>query len=202
MEKQSRTPSSVAAAAELVGTFILVFAGCGGIMVEARDEVLTYVGVNAIFGLVIMAMIYSLGHISGAHINPSASLAFSAVVRLSVKELPIYIVSQIAGATAAAALLHEIITNTSINVAVTVPVGNPFASLHGQKAGIAVGGIAACNGLLAGYAWTLSGCSMNPARSLGPALIAGKYNDLGVYIVGPVSGAICGAWFYKAITIA
>ncbi|GLJ52413.1 hypothetical protein SUGI_1114860 [Cryptomeria japonica] len=160
-------------------------------MVEARDEVLTYVGVNAIFGLVIMAMIYSLGHISGAHINPSASLAFSAVVRLSVKE--------IAGATAAAALLHEIITNTSINVAVTVPVGNPFASLHGQKAGIAVGGIAACNGLLAG---TLSGCSMNPARSLGPALIAGKYNDLGVYIVGPVSGAICGAWFYKAITIA
>ncbi|GLJ52418.1 hypothetical protein SUGI_1115020 [Cryptomeria japonica] len=260
MEKQSKTPSSVAvyyleeqqyasphknmpnmedvkatkannifrestiykkAAAELVATFILVFAGCGGIMVEARDNVLTYVGVNAVFGLVIMAIIYSLGHISGAHINPAVSLAFSAVGKLSVKELPIYIVSQIAGATAAAALLNEIITNTSINVSVTVPVGNPFASLvvefiitfilalvifgtatdpkaHGRMAGVAVGGIAACNGLFAG---TLSGCSMNPARSVGPALIAGNYNGVWVYIVGPVSGAICGAWFYKAISI-
>ncbi|XP_059070314.1 probable aquaporin NIP-type [Cryptomeria japonica] len=89
------------------------------------DGILTYVGVSAVFGLVIiMAIIYSV-----SHRNPLVSLAFSVVGKLSVKELPVYIVSQIAGATAAAALLHEIITNTSINVTVTVPVGHPFVSL-------------------------------------------------------------------------
>ncbi|GLJ52369.1 hypothetical protein SUGI_1114080 [Cryptomeria japonica] len=209
------------AAAEFVGTFILVFAGCGGIMVEARDKILTDVGVAAVFGLVLMAIIYSLGHISGAHINPAVSLTFSSVGQLPFKELPIYIVCQIAGATAAAAALDEIITNISINVAVNVPMGHPLISLvvefiitfmlalvifatatdpkaHGQMAGVAVGAVAACNGLFAG---TLSGVSMNPARSLGPALKTGNYNGLWVYIVGPVSGAICGTWFYKVISI-
>ncbi|GLJ52358.1 hypothetical protein SUGI_1113800 [Cryptomeria japonica] len=209
------------AAAELVATFILVFAGCGAIMVDTRDKSLNSVGVSAVFGLVIMALVYTVGHVSGAHINPAVSIAFASVGKLSLQELPVYIISQIVGATAAAAALNVIITKVSINAAVNIPPGNPWASLVVEiiitfmlcfvifgtatdpkaasgMVGIAAGGIVACNGL---YAGPLSGCSMNPARSLGPALIALNFNGLWVYVLGPVFGALCGAWFYKGISI-
>ncbi|GLJ52356.1 hypothetical protein SUGI_1113780 [Cryptomeria japonica] len=180
---------------------------------EERDKVLTHLGIAPVFGLVIMALVYTVGHISDAHINPTISLALSSVGKLYLQE--------IVGATAAAPALNLIITNVSISVAVNVPVGNPWASLvveiiitfifsivifatvtdpkaPGEMVRIVVGGVAACNALFAG---PLSGCSMNPARSLGPALIALKFDGLWVYILGPVFGALCGAWFYKGISI-
>lgn len=194
--------------AEMIGTFALVFAGCGAIIVnDTYAGTLGHVGVSLVFGLIVMAMIYSLGNISGAHINPAVTLAFYFAGRLPVRSLLPYIISQLSGALLAAALLrflfpeHEGLGATlpALSISKTFIVETVLSFIlmfvilnistgHMEKgimAGVAVGGTVALEALLGG---PLTGASMNPARSLGPALVAGQLDSLWVYILAPVLG--------------
>lgn len=190
-------------AAEFVGAFAIVLAGCGAVASSA-----TPAGVAATFGLVVMAMVYATGRISGAHLNPAVTLGFAAARRFPLREVAPYVASQIAGAVAAS-LIHRG-TLGSVEVGVTRPPDGAFATAlvweslltfllmfvisavaGDRNAGIAIGGTVAFGAVL--------GASMNPARSLGPALVSGDLAHLGAYIVGPVLGAIAAAWLYAAI---
>jgi aquaporin NIP len=206
--------------AEAVGTFALVFAGCGAIIVNAeRGDTLGAVGVSAAFGLVIMVMIYATGHISGAHFNPAVTLAFTVGRHFPRREAVAYIPVQLAAAAAAALTLRLVWEGTPANLGATVPsVGSGAAVTYefvltaflmfvimavatdtravGAAAAIAVGGTVGLDALFGGG---VTGASMNPARSFGPALIAGEWKDFWVYILGPLAGALAGAFLYQAI---
>jgi len=196
--------------AESVGTFSLVFAGCGAIVVnDSFGEPLGHVGVCIAFGLVVMAMIYSFGNISGAHINPAVTIGFAMTGRLEARNLLPYIASQMAGAIAAAIALRLLFPGHA-GVGATAPSG-PVAQAfaleailsfllmlvilnvstgHKEKgimAGVAVGGTVALEALVGG---PVSGASMNPARSLGPALVSWQLDHLWIYIVAPVAGML------------
>lgn len=179
---------------EAIGTFALVFAGCGAIVTNAtRDDALGHVGVAITFGLVIMAMIYATGHLSGAHFNPAVSLAFALTRRLPGRELVSYVTAQIAGAVSAALTLLALFPAEPAALGATIPsvaAGSALAleilmsaflmfvimavatdtRAIGPAAAIAVGGTVALDALFGG---PLTGASMNPARSFGPALAAG-----------------------------
>lgn len=203
--------------AEFVGTFALVFAGTGAIVSNSvSGGALGHVGVALTFGLVIMAMIYATGHISGAHFNPAVTLAFALVRHFPAQRVIPYIAAQIAGATlgslavryligdaaslgvthlnngALSGMLFEAIL-TFVLMFVIVAVATDVRAV-GQAAAIAIGGTV---GLEAMFAGPITGASMNPARSIGPALIAGDYADLWVYMVGPIVGAALGAIVYQ-----
>jgi MIP family channel proteins len=205
--------------AEAIATFALVFAGCGAIVTDAtRDGVLGAGGVAAVFGLVIMVMVYATGHLSGAHINPAVTIAFTATRQFPPRDAVAYISAQLAGATAAAllllavwstkpaalgatvpsldagrALLYEIVL-TAVLMFVIVAVATDTRAV-GTAAAIAIGGVA----LDALFGGPLTGASMNPARSFGPALAAGEWTDFWVYVLGPVTGAVLGAGAYQFI---
>ncbi|MDP6461988.1 MAG: aquaporin, partial [Gemmatimonadota bacterium] len=191
--------------AEGVGTFALVFAGCGAAIVnDLFPGTLGHLGVCVVFGLVVMAMIYSIGNISGAHINPAVTLGFLFARRLEGKAVLPYIGSQLAGAIAAALLLrvlfpeHETLGATlpSVTVpqALVVETALSFflvfvilnvSTGHMEKgimAGVAIGGTVTWEALLGG---PLTGASMNPARSLGPAIVSGQWDALWLYIAAP-----------------
>ena len=215
------TPAQLSrkAAAEAIGTFALVFAGCGAIMVDVvTGGAVTHVGVGLTFGLVIMVMIYATGHICGAHFNPAVTLAFAIAGRFPWREVPIYIVAQLAAATFAAAMLSRVIGPIA-NLGVTAPAGAASQSLLleivltfilmfvimavatdgravGQMAGWAIGGTVALEAIFAG---PISGASMNPARSLGPAIVTGHLDHIWLYIVGPIVGAALGALVYRFV---
>ncbi len=196
-------------AAEFIGTFALVFAGTGAIVInETSGGVVTHVGVALTFGLVVLAMIYTVGDISGAHLNPAVSLGFFVARRFSRPQLASYILSQCAGALAASATLRLIFPQNEI-LGTTVPAGSASQSFvleliltailmfvilgvstgaaeKGITAGIVVGAVI---GLEAMFAGPICGASMNPARSLGPALISGHFQHLWIYILAPVIGA-------------
>ncbi|GAB6907924.1 Major intrinsic protein [Desulfosarcina cetonica] len=194
--------------AEGIGTFALVFTGCGAIIVnDTYNGMLGHVGVSLSFGLVVMAMIYSVGNISGAHINPAVTLGFLFAGRLERKVVLPYISSQVLGAVLAAIVLrlllpgHETLGATiptismvrSFLIEVLLSFLLMFVILNvstghmekGIMAGVAVGGIVALEALMGG---PMTGASMNPARSLGPALISGKLNHIWIYVVAPIVG--------------
>jgi aquaporin NIP len=204
--------------AELIGTFALVFAGAGAIMVDAQTQALGHVGVAISFGLVIMAMIYAAGHISGAHLNPAVSLAFALSRHFPWPRVLSYWCAQIAGAIAAAALLRSSLGDVA-HVGATLPSGSPGQSFLwelvltfflmfvimavatdtravGEAAAIAIGGAV---GLDAMFGGPVSGASMNPARSLGPALVSGDLHALWIYLTAPLLGAALGAAAYQFI---
>jgi len=197
--------------AEIIGTFALVFAGTGAIIVnELSHGSLGDVGVAMTFGLVIMVMIYALGDISGAHFNPAVSFGFWAAGRFPAKEMGIYAVCQLLGALLASALMrftfldHTLLGVTSPGPGISFVRAVCFEAVltfflvfvilnvsHGAKekgafAGTAIGGTIALDALFGG---PITGASMNPARSLAPALIANYFHDIWVYILGPMIGA-------------
>ena len=207
-------------AAEGFAAFALVFAGCGAIVTNAQyGEALGTVGIALVFGLVIMVMVYATGHLSGAHINPAVTLAFTLTRHFSLREAAAYIAAQLAGATAAALLLLAVWTDKPASLGATVPsVGAGSALVYeaalsaflmfvimavatdtravGAAAAIAIGGTIGLDALFGG---PVTGASMNPARSFGPALVSGEWRDFWVYVVGPVAGAAIGALAYQLI---
>lgn len=204
--------------AELVGTYALVTAGCGAIMVNAETAALGHIGIAFTFGLVIMVMIAATGHISGAHFNPAVTVAFALTRHFPWREVPFYVGGQTMGAILGSLTLRLVIGDAA-NLGATLPagsVGQSFglevlltASLMfviisvatdtravGETAAIAIGATVAVNALWAG---PISGASMNPARSLGPALVAGIGQDQWIYIVAPLIGAAIGGLLYQWI---
>jgi len=197
-------------AGEFIGTFSLVFAGTGAIVVnETSNGAVTHVGVALTFGLVVLAMIYTVGDISGAHLNPAVSLGFFAARRFSMREVIPYIVSQCAGAFAASGVLRLLFPRDA-TLGATLPAGSATQSFvlelilsailmfvilsvstgaaeKGITAGIAVGSVI---GLEAMFAGPICGASMNPARSLAPAVVSQDLSSLWIYLVAPTTGAL------------
>jgi aquaporin NIP len=204
--------------AECIGTYALVVAGCGAIMVNTQTAALTHVGVALTFGLVIMVMIAATGHISGAHFNPAVTWAFALTRHFPWREVPAYLGGQLFGAVVAAGTLLGLFGNTA-NLGATVPAGSAWQSFGlevvlsaflmfviiavatdtravGQLAALAIGATVALDALFGG---PISGASMNPARSLGPALVSGMWAFQWVYLFAPVIGASLGAVLYQTI---
>ena len=207
-----------ASVAELIGTFALVFAGAGAVMVDAKTAALGHVGVAITFGLVIMVMIYAVGHVSGAHFNPAVSLAFALTRHLSWARVAVYWAAQSAGALLAAALLRASLGNVA-HLGATLPAGSDAQSFVweivlaaflmfvimavatdtravGEAAAIAIGGTV---GLDAMFGGPISGASMNPARSLGPAVVSGDLHAVWIYLLAPLVGATAGAVAYQFV---
>ena len=207
-------------AAEGIAAFALVFAGCGAVVTDAtRDGALGTVGIGLVFGLVIMAMVYATGHLSGAHINPAVTVAFTLTRHFPARDALAYVAAQLAGATAGALLLLAAWSDKPADLGATVPsVGAGTAFLYeavltavlmfvvvavatdtravGAAAALAIGGTVGLDALFGG---PITGASMNPARSFGPALASGTWTDFWVYVAGPLVGAACGALAYQLI---
>jgi MIP family channel proteins len=205
-------------AAEAIGAFALVFAGCGAVMVEAKTGQLGHVGVAISFGLVIMFGIYAVGHISGAHFNPAVTFAFALTRHFPWRHALLYWCAQVIGAVAAAALLRGSLGNIA-DVGATLPSGSQGQSFLweivmsaflmfvilavatdtravGEAAAIAIGGTIALDAMFGG---PISGASMNPARSLGPALVSGDLHALWLYIAAPILGTSVGGVAYQFV---
>jgi MIP family channel proteins len=206
--------------AEGLAAFALVFAGCGAVVTNATHQnALGAVGVSLVFGLVIMVMIYATGHLSGAHINPAVTVAFALTRHFPGRDAIAYIGAQLIGATAGAFLLLAAWSSKPAALGATVPsVATGTALLYevvltaflmfviiavatdtravGAAAAIAIGGTVGLDALFGG---PITGASMNPARSFGPALASGTWTQFWIYFAGPVIGAALGAFAYQFI---
>lgn len=195
--------------AEFMGTYFLVFAGTGAIVIdESSHGAVTHVGVALTFGLIVLAMIYTVGDISGAHLNPAVTFGFWSARRIRLADVLLYVPSQAIGAAAASASLRFLFPQSAL-LGATMPAGSEMQSFvleliltfllmltilnvstgakeKGITAGIAVGSVI---GLEAMFAGPICGASMNPARSLGPALLSGHFEHLWLYLVAPTIGA-------------
>jgi aquaporin NIP len=206
--------------AELVGTFALVFCGTGAIIIDQQSGgSVTHVGIAITFGLIVMSVIYSLGNISGAHLNPAVSIAFTVAKRFPLKQLPGYIISQVTGALLASFTLKFLFPANEL-LGATLPSGTEMQSFileliltfflmlviinvavgskeQGMFAGLAIGAVV---GLEAMFAGPICGASMNPARSIAPAIASGHLTHLWLYIVAPVTGAVLAIPLWKYLT--
>jgi MIP family channel proteins len=208
------------ALAEGFAAFALVFAGCGAIIANDQyGDSLGVVGIALVFGLIIMVMVYATGHLSGAHINPAVTIAFAATRHFPPREVGAYVAAQLAGAAAAALCLLAVWPDQPADLGATVPsVGAGSALVYetlmsaflmfvimavatdtravGAAAAIAIGATVGLDALFGG---PVTGASMNPARSLGPALASGQWSEIWIYLLGPVLGALVGAVLYQAL---
>jgi aquaporin NIP len=206
--------------AELIGTFALVFCGTGAVIIDQQSGgSVTHVGVAITFGLIVMSMIYSLGNISGAHLNPAVTIAFTIAKRFPLMQLPGYIISQLAGALLASLTLKFLFPSNEF-LGATLPAGTEMQSFileliltfflmlvivnvaigskeQGMFAGLAIGGVVALEAMFAG---PICGASMNPARSIGPAIASGHLEHLWIYIAAPVVGAMLAVPVWKYLT--
>lgn len=207
------------ALAEFIGTFALVFAGCGSVMLLERiPGAISPSAIPAVFGLIVACMIYAVGHISGAHFNPAVTLAFSIARHFPKRELPVYWLAQFGGAVLASAVL-SLLLPPGTTYGATVPKVGLAQSLgieillsfflmfvviavatdtraEGTMAGVAIGGVVAVCAYVGG---PLTGASMNPARSLGPAFFENAFGSLWIYFVGPAIGMALAAVTYEWI---
>jgi aquaporin NIP len=194
---------------EIIGTFAMLFCGTGAIIInQETNGSITHLGIAITFGLVVMAMIHSLGSISGAHFNPAVTIAFAVAKKFEVKEVLPYIISQLIGALLASATLRLLFPK-NIFLGATMPINNDFQAFvlefiitfilmfvivnvaHGSKeqglfAGISIGATVL---LLALFAGPICGASMNPVRSLAPALVSNHLEHLWLYLIAPILGA-------------
>ena len=205
--------------AEFLGTFALIFAGTGAIVINAESGgAITHLGVALTFGLIVLAMIYTLGDVSGAHMNPAVTLAFSAAGLFPFASVLLYLAAQVSGALLASLTLHFLFPQ-NVTLGATLPIGSPMQSFvlefilsailmfvilnvsHGAKekgitAGIVVGAVIALEALFAG---PICGASMNPARSLAPAIVSGNLQHLWIYLVAPVLGMLLAIPPYRLV---
>jgi aquaporin NIP len=195
--------------AELLGTFALVFCGTGAIIInQETNGVVSHVGIAITFGFIVMAMIYSLGEISGCHINPAITIAFTIAGRFPAKQVLPYIISQLLGALLASLVLCQLFPSNE-TLGSTLPRGSEMQSFvlefiltfflmlviinvatgskeHGMFAGLAIGSTVLLEAMFAG---PICGASMNPARSIAPAIVSGHPEHLWIYMAAPVAGA-------------
>ncbi|MCZ7355331.1 MAG: MIP family channel protein [Candidatus Methanoperedens sp.] len=206
--------------AEFIGTFALVFAGTGAIIDDRLTGKLGVIGIAITFGLVVAVMVYSLGHVSKAHFNPAVTIGFASVGRFKKNEVLPYITAQIGGAIFASAVLYLMFGNAR-NLGATLPNGSWEQSfilevimtfflmlviisvasdtrVKPEVTGIAIGGVVAMDALFGG---PISGASMNPARSLGPAIIGGIYNYQWIYLIAPIIGSLIAVSIYEFVRI-
>ncbi len=206
--------------AETIGTFALVFCGTGAIVInEVFAGSVGHLGIALTFGLIVMGMIYAVGDISGAHMNPAVTIGFTLSGTFPIKQVFPYIVSQLAGAILASLLLRGLFP-TSVLLGATMPAGSPplqsfileivlafflmFTIINvasgsketGTMAGLAIGGIVA---LEAAFAGPVCGASMNPARSLAPALVSGHFENVWIYLSAPFIGAAIAIFLFKLL---
>ncbi len=205
--------------AEFIGTFSLVFAGTGAVIINeiTRGEV-SHVGIAVTFGLIIMAMIYAIGDISGAHMNPAVTIGFAINGNFAWFQVFPYIIAQVTGAFAASFLLLFLFP-TSVLLGTTLPFGSEMQSFvleiiltfflmfvilqvatgskeQGMFAGLAIGATILLDAMFGG---PISGASMNPARSLAPAMVSGHMEHLRVYLIAPLIGVILAVIAYRFI---
>ncbi|MEZ5386259.1 MAG: aquaporin [Prosthecobacter sp.] len=204
---------------EFLGTFTLVFAGTGAIIInDVSGGVIGHAGIALTFGLVVMAMIYTFGDVSGAHLNPAVTLGFAVARRFAWKDVPGFIGAQIGGACVASGVLR-LLFPTNDKLGATLPAGSAMQSFvlefiltailmltilristgakeKGITAGIAIGGVIALEAMFAG---PICGASMNPARSLAPALVSGHLEHLWIYLTATVLGAFVAVPLAKAL---
>ncbi|KAF5748994.1 hypothetical protein HS088_TW04G00955 [Tripterygium wilfordii] len=205
--------------AEIIATYLLVFVTCGSAALSASDEhKVSKLGASVAGGLIVTVMIYAVGHISGAHMNPAVTLAFACVKQFPWKQVPCYAAAQFTGAISAGFTL-QVLLKPIKHLGTTAPSGTDIQALImeivvtfsmmfvnssmatdakavGELAGIVVGCAVCITSIIAG---PISGGSMNPARSIGPALASAYYKGIWVYVVGPVTGTLLGALSYNLI---
>lgn len=204
--------------AELLGTYFLVLAGTGAIVIDTLTGELTHVGVALTFGLVVTALIFAFGHISGAHFNPAVTISFLLLKKIDSKSALCYLLVQLIGALLASMTICYLFGNVA-NLGATLPRGSLqqafimeflltfllviviFTSALHKKANASFAAIAigATVGLEAMFGGPITGASMNPARSLAPAIVSGNVSTLWIYIVATTLGAIAATYIYKTL---